>query len=228
MTNDSMYEILMNLPAFRGITYNKVSQIVEKAKFHFLRFSPGNIIVDEGEECTFVKFIIKGVAKISIIDQAKRFSVEQTLTAPSMISPDFLFGRITRYPGRVVAQGSEDCGIVQISKNDYMQLLAGDEILILNMLNMLSMNSQQSLRGALAISTGSLERRLANWILALTQNDATDIAIHSERDNLYRIFNIDKEIFDGTIESMTRRGLVDSEPFTLRIKSRRELRDMLS
>lgn len=50
MTNDSMYEILMNLPAFRGITYNKVSQIVEKAKFHFLRFSPGSIIVDEGEE----------------------------------------------------------------------------------------------------------------------------------------------------------------------------------
>lgn len=223
-----MYEILMNLPAFRGITYNKVSQIVEKAKFHFLRFSPGNIIVDEGEECTFVKFIIKGAAKISIIDKAKRFSVEQTLTAPSMISPDFLFGRITRYPGRVSAQGAEDCGIVQISKNDYMQLLAGDEILILNMLNMLSMNSQLSLRGALAISTGSLERRLANWIIALTQNDATDITIHSERDSLYRIFNIDKEIFDETIESMTRRGLVDSEPFTLHIKSRRELRDMLS
>lgn len=228
MTNDSMYEILMNLPAFRGITYNKVSQIVEKAKFHFLRFSPGSIIVDEGEECTFVKFIIKGAAKISINDKAKRFTVEQILTAPSMISPDFLFGRITRYPGRVVAQGPEDCGVVQISKNDYMQLLAGDEILILNMLNMLSMNSQQGLWGVLAISTGSLERRLANWVLALTQNDATDITIHSERDNLYRIFNIDKEIFDETIESMTRRGLVDSEPFTLHIKSRRELRDMLS
>lgn len=145
-----------------------------------------------------------------------------------MISPDFLFGRITRYPGRVVAQGAEDCGIVQISKNDYMQLLAGDEILILNMLNMLSMNSQQGLWGALAISTGSLERRIASWIIALTQNDATDIVIHADQDDFYRIFSTDKEIFDKTIESMTRRGLIDSEPFTLRIKSRRELRDMLS
>lgn len=228
MTNDSMYEILMNLPAFRGITYNKVSQIVEKARFHFLRFSPGSPIVDAGEECAFVKFLIKGSVKISIKDTARHFSVEQTLIAPSMIAPDFLFGRITQYPGSVIAHGSEECGIVQISKNDYMQLLAGDEILILNMLNMLSMNSQQGLWGALAISNGSLERRIANWIIALTQNDATDIVIHADQDDFYRIFSTDKEIFDKTIESMTQRGLIDSEPFTLRIKSRRELRDMLS
>lgn len=36
---DSMYEILMGLPLFKGVSHDKISEIVEKAKFHFLKYT---------------------------------------------------------------------------------------------------------------------------------------------------------------------------------------------
>lgn len=34
---DSMYEILMGLPLFKGVSYTNISKVVESTKFHFLK-----------------------------------------------------------------------------------------------------------------------------------------------------------------------------------------------
>lgn len=37
-----MFEILMNLPLFRGVSHEKLAQVVGEAKFHFLKYPPAN------------------------------------------------------------------------------------------------------------------------------------------------------------------------------------------
>ena len=37
---ESMYDILLELPLFKGASYNRISEIVGKAKFHFLKYLP--------------------------------------------------------------------------------------------------------------------------------------------------------------------------------------------
>ena len=37
---DSMYEILLELPLFKGASMSRISEIVGKAKFHFLKYLP--------------------------------------------------------------------------------------------------------------------------------------------------------------------------------------------
>ena len=37
----SMFEILMNLPLFRGVSHEKLAQVVGEAKFHFLKYPAG-------------------------------------------------------------------------------------------------------------------------------------------------------------------------------------------
>ena len=55
----SMFEILMNLPLFRGVSHEKLAQVVGEAKFHFLKYPAGEPVVREGESCTHIAFVIR-------------------------------------------------------------------------------------------------------------------------------------------------------------------------
>lgn len=39
---ESMFEILMQLPLFQGVSRNKISELIEKTKFHFLKYAREN------------------------------------------------------------------------------------------------------------------------------------------------------------------------------------------
>ena len=56
----SMFEILMDLPLFRGVTRARLAQTVGEAKFHFLKFPAGEPIVRADEPCAHLTFIISG------------------------------------------------------------------------------------------------------------------------------------------------------------------------
>lgn len=57
---DSMYDVLLQLPIFQGVSRNKISELIEKMKFHFLKYPDGEKIVTSGEECNHLKFLILG------------------------------------------------------------------------------------------------------------------------------------------------------------------------
>lgn len=222
---DSMYEILMDLPLFKGVSYTKISEVIETTKFHFLKYTPGETIVTAGETCTHVKFIISGSARMIISNSTSRFKVSQTLNAPEVIAPSYLFGPNTHYPGTVTA--IEPTGILQFSKNDYMKILNSDPIFLYNFLNILSMSAQKSVDGVLALTTGSLEERIALWIVALTQRDATDIVLSCRTRDLYSLFGVQRSSFISTLEDLKARGLIDFTPNDITFTSRRGMVDLL-
>ena len=222
---DSMYEILKGLPLFHGASTERISDIVGKAKFHFLKYLAGERIVTAGEQCTHIKMIISGDARSTITNESQRFRVSQTLSAPSVIAPEFLFGRATNYPCTVDAV--TDTGILQISKNDYMTILNRDHIFLYNFLNILSMNAQKSVDGILALSSGDLEERIAFWITALTQTSGTNIKVTCRQRDLYSLFGVQRSSFIATLESMKQRGIIDYNTNEIIVLSRPELAKLI-
>ena len=57
---NSMYQQLMQLPLFQGVSTEKITALVEKLPFHFLKFRNGDQIFAAGEPCTHIKFIVSG------------------------------------------------------------------------------------------------------------------------------------------------------------------------
>ena len=218
---DSMYEILKGLPLFHGASANHISEIVGKAKFHFLKYLSGETIVTAGEQCTHIKFIISGKARSTIENSNGRFRVSQTLNAPAVIAPEFLFGRATNYPCTV--ETIDSTSILQISKNDYIGILNRDHVFLYNFLNTLSMNAQKSVDGILALSSGDLEERIAFWIIALTQSGGTDIKVTCRQRDLYSLFGVQRTSFIATLESMKQRGIIDYNHNEITVISRPEL-----
>lgn len=223
---DSMYEILMALPLFHGVSYSKLSEVVGSTKFHFLKYLDGEKIVDVGQPCTHIKFVISGSARVTVVNSDGRFGVSQTLSAPDVIAPDFLFGRTTIYPLTAVAQGPT--GIMQIAKADYVRLLASDPVFLFNYLNVLSVNAQKAVNGVLALTTGSLEERIAFWIIALSQSSGTDIVLTCKQRDLYSLFGVQRSSFIATLEGMKSRGLIDYTSNEIRIVDRAEMVKLLT
>lgn len=223
---DSMYDILMRLPLLSGVNRDKISEIVGMAKFHFLKYLPGETIVTAGETCSHIKFIISGKARLSISNGDGRFKVSQTLSAPDVIAPEFMFGKATQYPCSGVAV--DTTGIVQISKSDYMKILNSDDIFLYNFMNILSKKAQKSIDGVLALTSGSLEERIAFWIVALTQRGGEDIALECRQRDLYALFGVQRTSFIATLEGMKARGIIDYDQNEIRVKSRRDLLEILN
>lgn len=221
----SMFELLMNLPLFRGVSRSRIAEVVGSAKFHFLKYPKGETVVRAGEECTHLAFVISGSVRSEISNSSKRFSVSQTLKAPSAIAPDFLFGRTTRYPGTVVAL--TDCSILKISKVDYIRILNADQVFMFNFLNTLSVNAQNALDGILALTSGGLDERIAFWIIALTQPGSEDIELTCKTRDLCNLFSVQRNVFDAACHEMEQRNLIRYSPRKIEIVDRREMLSLL-
>lgn len=216
-----MFDILMDLPLFRGVSRERMTETVEMARFHFLKYLQEETIIDAGDPCTHIKFIISGRVRSSISSADKRFKVSQTLCAPDVIAPDFLFGRAIKYPCRVTA--IDPSGILQISKNDYLKILNSDQIFMFNFLNILSVNAQKSVEGVLSLATESLEERIAFLIVALTQPGGLEISLSCRQRDLYTMLGAQRGAFISSLGSMKERGIIDYDQNEIRVHDRRAL-----
>lgn len=216
----------MALPLFRGVSYEKLSQIVGKTKFHFLKYLSGERVISAGEQCRHIKFVISGALRMSIESADGRFRVLQTINAPDVVCPDFLFGKATNYPCNATAIGTS--GILQIDKHDYVDLLRTDAVFLYNYLNALSVSAQKAVDGVLAVTSGTLEQRIAFWISALTQRGGSDIVLECRQRDLYSMFGVQRSSFLSVLESMKQRGLIDYTSQSISIRDRSDMVALLT
>lgn len=215
----------MDLPLFRGVSRDRIQQIVGTTRLHFLKYLAGENIAMPAQACTHIKFIISGHVRSAISNVGNRFTVSQTLTAPDVIAPEFLFGRSTHYP--CTATAIDTVGILQIDKNDYLKILVSDHVFLYNFLNILSMNAQKGIDGILSFTSGTIDERLAYWIIALTQSSGTDITLTCRQRDLNQLFGVQRSSFIATLNSMKERGYIDYEPGVIHVKDRASLFKLL-
>ena len=218
---DSMIETLMDLPLFRGSSYERMSEIVGKFKFHFLKYLPGNELIASGQPCTSLIFLLTGAVRATISNDNGRFKMVQPLPAPSVITPEFLFGRLTYYP--CSATVVEPTNILQVSKNDYLRILSKDPVFLLNYLNSISSNAQRAVDGILALTSGSIEERIGLWVACLTQSEAKDIVIQCRLRDMYTMFGVPRGSFIAALDNLKDAGIIDYTATEITVLKRAEL-----
>lgn len=225
MAMESMYEKLMELPLLQGVSRDKLSELIEKTPFHFVKYTAGESVVQVGEECTHIRFIISGDVKIDLSSSNRRVVVSETLSGPDVLGPDYLFGRNTFYPFNATA--ITDCGILQIVKADFINILMSDKVFLFNMLNILSRNSQKGTFGLMALSTGSIAERLAFIITSLTQKGSKDIKLTYRQKDLCSILGVQRSSLMNALELLRSEGVIEYSMSEINVNSREALLDIL-
>lgn len=215
-----MYQLMMNLPLFNGVGFDKMSEILSFSRFTFTKHEDGETILRAGEPCTGIHFILRGRVRSTIVTRDARLAVAQTLQAPDVLSPDHLFGRNTLSPATVVADGK--CATAWLSKADYLRILTTDSIFLFNLLNRLSKDAQKAIDGMLSLSGGTVEQRLALWIAALTDPSGVDITMEGRHSDVYTMFGVQRSVFIQIIQELENKGLLVYNPGLIKIIDRRK------
>lgn len=222
---ESMYEKLMELPLFQGVSRDKLSELIEKTPFHFVKYTAGEQIVETNEECTHIRFILTGDVRIDLSSANRRVTVSETLAGPNVIGPDYLFGRNTFYPFNATA--ITDCGVLQILKSDFINILMSDKVFLFNMLNVLSRNSQKGTFGIMALSSGSIEERMAFIITSLTQRGSKDIKLTYKQKDLCCILGVQRASLVSALERLRKEDIIEYTLSEISVNSREDLLKIL-
>ena len=158
-----MYETLLQLPLFQGLCTDDFTSIIEKVKFHFRNYSDNEIIMNQGEDCKQLSFLLEGTLSSQRIDEEHGFRLIETITAPAIIEPYSLFGMYPHYESTYQVQ--EQAKLLVIDKSYILSELSNYEIFRLNYFNLLSNRAQVSHRKLWNTHIGSLNEKLANFFL---------------------------------------------------------------
>jgi CRP-like cAMP-binding protein len=92
-----MYETLLQLPLFQGLCTDDFTSIIEKVKFHFRNYSGNETIMNQGEACNQLVFLLEGTLSSQRIDDEHGFRLIEIIAAPTIIEPYSLFGMYPHY-----------------------------------------------------------------------------------------------------------------------------------
>ena len=207
--NISVVEAILGLPLFQGITRNQLQELLEKFPFHFLKYSDAEPVIAAGDTCTHLKFVISGAVRITSRNSRLPVSVSHSLSAPDVLLPENLFGMDTAYSCDVIAEG--DCGIMQIAKAHYFEMLQVNQVLLLNALNRLSYGAQAQRSMLRTLTSCTVEQRLAMIVAATTGRRSQHIAVESKPQALSALVGATRRQLTAALELLSSRGILKED-----------------
>ena len=161
MAENQLYDTLLALPLFLGMSRNELRQAAGITKFDFQKKSDGECIVKEGDHCQHLFFLLKG--DIDVITEANDhgYRIEEDITAPEIFQPERIFGLNTRFTHTYIARSP--CNLMRIEKQEVHKLSDEFEIFRINFLNLISAQTQKLSRNILRVPPKTLEDRIIRF-----------------------------------------------------------------
>ncbi len=193
-----LYDKLIELPLFIGISTDELSDIVGQTKFGFHKLAVDRPLVSTDDKCTQLFFLMSGTLRVVSYADNYRYRIEEELSAPTVIQPEHLFGLQQRYTKDFIAH--TDCSLLSLDKAEVLRLLDSYLIFRLNLLNSISMQAQRVSRIPWRQQTSDIRQQFVNFLRlrCLTQAGCKVLRIrmeelakelHQSRLNVSRMLN---------------------------------------
>ena len=157
-----IYDRLLELPLFQGMNHPDLESIIGQTRFGFLKLAPQKTIVKENDPCQELIFLVSGVASVTTTSDDHGYIITEELKAPAIIQPEHIFGLTQRFTKTFTT--IEPCSFITLDREETKKLSDRYDIFRINLLNIISTQSQKLQRNLLKKYPSSLEERIVNWI----------------------------------------------------------------
>ena len=203
---DSMFDTLLQLPLFQGMTLDDLTMIVEKAKMHFEKRKQGEVIEQAGTTCSQFTFILKGEVEVTTVSPDGVYAFTEYFSSPYLIEPQSLFGLYTTYASTVRAIG--EVATVRIDKPTIAQVLFNYEIFRLNYQNIISGRAQNLQRKLWVTPAGLLRDRITQFFLVHLERAVGRKVVKIKMENLALMVNETRLNVSKVLNQMQDEGLL--------------------
>ena len=217
-----MYDTLLSLPLFQGMSQADFNSLLQKIRLDFVRYEAGSVIINSGDRCSSLAFLINGTVESSRQGMNGQFTFMEQIYAPYLIEPYSMFGRVGSYQRTYTAV--TPCSFLMVDKQYIYTELGKYNICRMNLLNILSGRVQQLNSHIWSLDGMTLRERIIRFIkglsdiqsgqkqLAIKMNDlatlmdATRLNVSKELNNMEADGKISlrrKEILIPALEDLT-------------------------
>lgn len=212
----TMYETIMNLPLFKGVSHDQVSSFLEKTHIKFSKYNPGEIIAERNDPVKTIKCIISGFTSIKyLITNDGRLSLQETISGEHIIGADRLFGMDTTYNSEICAINR--VSIMEFNKDQYLNLLTTSPIYLLNYLNYLSYQAQKIKSITAFYPYGSLGNFFKYLLEIYTSRRATELRFEFDIPTLCTFTNISHDRIESELAELVSAGAIEKLSTGIRI-----------
>ena len=203
---DSIFDTLLQLPLFQGMTLEDLTSIVEKTKIHFEKLKAGETIEQAGQWCNRFTFILKGEGEMITQSEDGLFAVIETFSAPYLIEPQSLYGLQTIYVS--TTRAVSEVATVRIDKPTIARELFKYEIFRLNYQNVISGRAQSLQRRLWQAPAGSLRNRFIHFLLMHFERPSGRKVVKIKMEDLAQILNETRLNVSRVLNQMQDEGLL--------------------
>jgi cyclic nucleotide-binding domain len=214
----TMYEMIMDLPLFKGVGKDHVSLFLEKTNIGFRNYNGGEVLADVGEAVRMVRFVISGEINIIHRLEGAGVTVEERTGFGKVLGADRLFGLDTGYPYKAVAVTRTS--IMEFSKEQYINLLHSDNIYMLNFFNYLSLRAQRPVDAMKRYCHGGIGSRVRQLVCVLTDPGAKGVVVNGSDEALAEYCATTEEAIRDWKHKIRMEMLAECDSETIRILSR--------
>ena len=160
-----MYNMLLGLPLFQGMSRADLFEVLEKTTFRFCRVEDGKTLYRQGERCDELSFLMGGTLVAETKAHGALFSFAEELHPYTAIEVQSLFGKSPNYKSTYTARG--DISLFSIEKRQVYTLIDTYEIFRINLLNILCSKVENLHERLWSIAPHDLEGRMVLFVQSL-------------------------------------------------------------
>lgn len=161
MLSLQLYDKLLELPLFQGLSKENLAVIVSQTKLGFIKLRSGQEIVRAGEPCEALYILMSGMMEVETKSDDYGYTFLEELTAPQTIQIESIFGLKPRYTRTYRAKGV--CNFLSLEKNELIKLLDAYLIFRINFLNAVSTYAQRLSRLPWKYHPNTIQGRLIHF-----------------------------------------------------------------
>lgn len=202
-----MYDTLLQIPPFQGMSRAELSTILEKVKLNFMKFPDKEIVFHQGETCDKLAFLINGRMTCETTAPCGTFRFVETYDQPMIIEPHSLFGRCPAYKSTYRVQG--EAAVFTIDKQYVYSVLDKYEIFRMNIFNLLSNRAELLHERIWSITPQELEGRLIHFIRSLCSTFQGQKVLHVKMEDLALLLDDTRLNVSNVLNKWQEEGLIE-------------------
>lgn len=136
----TMYDRLLKIPLFQGLSRNDLTVILEKIRIEFRSLAPDELLVKQDQPCREVIFVLEGTINKCTKDYNHHYTLCEEIGSETLIEPYSLFGMHPMYNSSYKAKTLTKVMIIE--KFYILPLLCSYDIFNLNCFNLLGSRAQ--------------------------------------------------------------------------------------
>lgn len=202
----SMFETLLNLPLFQGLSRNDLTQILEKVKFRFRNLNQGDLLQEQGMPCKDLVFLMNGEVFVKTEIKDYEMTFYESLRSPLLLQPETLFGLHPLYTHSFIAKSPVT--VMEIDKGIVLSDLFNYEIFRLNFFNVLCTYSQYCASLLWKKSPETVEGVVSRFFLTHSVTPVGEKALRARVQDLAKYLSISRISLSKALNSLQQKGLI--------------------